>query len=314
MQGQRRIIYILERLVKEECHTKMLCLEIFGVDESKKTRLIQKDLKLLNELFPETLISTRKGFHQFIKTPNFLKTVVSKEGMEAKEFLEFISIFGNRFLALFEKDEPKLIQQLKKDIQSIYHIHENPFEYLKSPFLKDIKRAIKFHRYVSIEYRGKKELKYYKKGQIYKIIYANNNWYIMLYNQDEKGYKDYLFLRINFIENLTVLSKTFNRDIQIERFIDNFQSLFSTYNKATYEVILEADSVAMKHFLVKKHLSSQEIIEKREETLILRFQITNNMEILPLIKHWIPHIKVLSAPSDLKEVLKRDLLAYIDGL
>ena len=70
----------------------------------------------------------------------------------------------------------------------------------------------------------------------------------------------------------------------------------------------------MKQFIVKKHLRSQEIIETREDGLLLRFKITNNMELLPLIKKWIPLIKIVSAPQHLKDALKRDLLLYVDSL
>jgi len=38
------------------------------------------------------------------------------------------------------------------------------------------------------------------------------------------------------------------------------------------------------------------------------------MEILALIKKWIPHIKIVSAPKHLKDALKRDLLVYLESL
>jgi len=68
----------------------------------------------------------------------------------------------------------------------------------------------------------------------------------------------------------------------------------------------------MKHFLVKKHLRSQETIKRGEDGLTLRFQITNDMEILPLIKRWIPHIKIIS-PNSLKEKLRKELNVYLDN-
>lgn len=313
MNSQKRILYIIERLVAGECSTKALCFEIFRTEESAKIRVIQNDIKLLKELFPELIISTKRGFNRFIKVPNFIKNIATTEGKEAKELLEFMMIFDNSALAIFEKDEPKLIKHLKKETRSIYHIHEYPFEQLKSPFLKEIKQAIKQHRYVYIKYQGN-IVNYYKKSQIYRIIYANSNWYIAVYNITDNGYKDFLFLRINFIQDLKILPKTFNRDICIEKFTENFQTLFSIYKKEPYKVILQVDKPIMRHFLLKKHLSSQEIIEKREDRLILKFQITNNMEILPLIKHWIPNIKILSAPPDLKEQLKRDIENYLKEL
>jgi len=311
MNGQRRILFIMERIAKEACSTKQLTQEIFDTQESSKKRTIQNDIKLLKEYFPKDLISPSKGYYKFLKIPYFIRQVNNKDGLEMQELLAFMMVFDNKMLALFEKDEPKLIQRLKKEVHSIYHIQEYPFEHLNSPFLDDIRRAIKYRRYVSIEYQGN-QLNYYKHAQIYKIIYASSNWYVAVYNYADNGYRYYLLLRINFIKKITLLSKTFKKDIRIENFAKNFQSLFAVYNKIPYEVILEVNSIVMKHFLVKKHLRSQETIKRGEDGLTLRFQITNDMEILPLIKRWIPHIKIIS-PNSLKEKLRKELNVYLDN-
>jgi predicted DNA-binding transcriptional regulator YafY len=41
-------------------------------------------------------------------------------------------------------------------------------------------------------------------------------------------------------------------------------------------------------------------------------EITNDMEIIPLVKYWIPHIKVL-APLSVKETIEKDLENYLTG-
>lgn len=313
MKGQRRVLYILELLAKKSYTTQGLSLEIFGEESSSKTRTIQNDLSLLRGFFPES-IESNGGVHKLLKIPTSIKSIVNKEAKETKKLLEFLAIFHSNALKLFEIDEPRLIKDLKKEITPLYHIQENPFEQIETPFLDDIKRAIRQHRYVYIEYEGKKETQYYKINQIYKIIYAENNWYIAVYSYSDKGYKDYRLLRINFIKNFKVLSKQFKKDIRVEKFTNRLQSLFPNYKQEPYSVILKVNPKAMKHFLVKKHLLSQEIIEKGEDGLLLRFKITNNMEILPLIKKWIPLIKVVSAPQHLKDELKKDLLEYLEYL
>ena len=313
MNGQNRVLYILELLAKKSYSTQGLSLEIFGEESSSKIKTIQDDLKLLRNFFPES-IESKGGVHKLLKIPTSIKSIVNKEAKETKKLLEFLAVFHSDALKLFEIDEPRLIKDLKKEITPIYHIQENPFEQIESPFLEDIKRAIRQHRYVYIEYEGKKRPLYYKKNQIYKIVYAEHNWYIAVYSYSNNGYKDYRLLRINFIRDFKILSQQFKRDICIENFTKNLQSLFPSYKTAPYEVILKIEPIVMKNFIAKKHLRSQEIIETREDGLLLRFKITNNMEILPLIKKWIPLIKVVSAPQHLKDELKRDLLMYVDSL
>jgi len=309
MNGQNRVLYILELLAKKSYSTQALMIEVFGEDSSSNKRTIQNDLDLLREFFPET-IESKGGVHKLLKIPTSIKSIVNKEAKETKKLLEFLAVFHSDALKLFEIDEPRLIKDLKKEITPLYHIQENPFEQIESPFLEDIKRAIKQHRYVSIGYEGKKKIIYYNKSQIYKIVYAEHNWYIAVYSLDKK----YHLLRINFIKDFKILSNQFKRDICVEKFTNNLQSLFSSYGKASYEVVVDVDPSVMKQFMVKKHLRSQEIIERREDGLRLRFKITNNMELLPLLKKWIPLIKIVSAPQHLKDALKRDLLMYVDSL
>jgi hypothetical protein len=313
VKGQRRVLYILELLAKKAYTTQGLSLEIFGEESSSKTRTIQNDLSLLRGFFPES-IESNGGVHKLLKIPTSIKSIVNKEAKETKKLLEFLAIFHSNALKLFEIDEPRLIKDLKKEITPLYHIQENPFEEIKTPFLDDIKRAIRQHRYVYIEYEGKKRPLCYKKNQIYKIVYAEHNWYIVVYSYSDNGYRDYRLLRINFIRDFKILSQQFKRDICIENFTKNLQSLFPSYNTAPYEVILKIEPIVMKNFIAKKHLRSQEIIETREDGLLLRFQITNNMELLPLIKKWIPNIKIISSPPHLKEQLKKDIEKYLEEL
>ena len=221
-------------------------------------------------------------------------------------------VFDSKMLYQFEKREPKLLEKLKKELKSIYHIQEYPFEILSSPFLKDIKKAIKRRRYTIIHYKGNR-LNILEKSQIHRILYSDGNWYIAVYNHTSTGFKDYHFLRINFIQKIEILPSTFQRDIQIEKFIENFQSLFSLYQKPSYEVIIEVSSAVKRHFKIKKHLKSQEIIEESETTLTLKYQITSEMEILPLVKRWIPHIKIIS-PDSIKKKLKEDIELYLKSI
>jgi predicted DNA-binding transcriptional regulator YafY len=312
MNGQARILYIIERLTKEACSTQQLAIEIFKVDEERKRRIIQNDIKLLKELYPNNLNSSARGVYTFIDMPAFISNTLTEKGREIQELLEFMIVFDSKMLYQFEKQEPKLIAKLKKELKSIYHIQEYPFEILSSPFLKEIKKAIRGRRYCVIHYQGNR-LNILEKSQIHRILYSEGNWYIAVYNHTSTGFKDYHFLRINFIQQIELLSATFQRDIQIERFIEDFQSLFSLYQKPRYEVVIEVDLLVMRHFKSKKHLKSQEIIEEREKSLILRYQISSEMEILPLIKRWIPHIKIIS-PDSLREKLEEDISSYLTNI
>ena len=55
------------------------------------------------------------------------------------------------------------------------------------------------------------------------------------------------------------------------------------------EVVLEVDSSKARYFQDKKHLSSQKIIETKENGyLLLKFTVTQEFELEELIKKWLP--------------------------
>ncbi len=308
MRGQKRILYILERLSNGTCSTKQLTQEIFELEDEKKRRIIQNDIKLLKESYGDKIISPSKGIYKFIELPYFIKNITTTDGIKMKELIEFMMVFDNKMLSMFEKEEPLLIKKLREDIKTIYLIHEPPLEILNSVFLEDIKKAIKGRRYVTLSYEGNM-FETYNNIQIHRIIYASGNWYIAIH--DSNWEKKYNLLRINFIKSLKLESKTFHRDIEIEKAIDNFQSLFSKPDTKTFEVVVEVSSKIMRHFKHKKHLKSQKIIKETKKGLTIRYEVTDALVIMPLIKQWMPYIKVVS-PNRIKEQIVKDATFFLE--
>jgi len=301
MNTQERLLYIIERISKEPCSTKDLTREIFETMDKNKQRLIQMDIALLKEHFEDKLITLSRK-HKFIKLPYFMHNLTTTDGIKMKELIEFLMVFDNKMLSLFEKEEPLLIQNLRKDIQSIYLIYEPPLEMINPMFLDEIKRAIKNRQYVTLIYQSNLPETYIE-IQLHRIIYAEGNWYLAIH--DPNWEKRYNLLRINFIKEMTLHAKTFHRDIEIERAINSFQSLFSKPDAKSFEVIVEVSSQIMRHFKEKKHLKSQKIIQESRKKLTLSFQVTDAMVVMPLIKKWMPHMRVVS-PRHIQERLCRD--------
>lgn len=190
-------------------------------------------------------------------------------------------------------------------------IKQNPFENFmkKKDLLFDIKNAIKQKRYTKIEYESDKTY-IFEEAKILKILFAKGNFYLAVLTNDDinNGFK---FLRLSFIKNITLNPNSFKKDLEAEYFLRNFQTLFSLYKEKPYEVVLKVDSSVKRFFIQKKFLSSQKIIENRDD-LVLSFEITNEMEILSLVKKWLPHIKIIS-PKALKSKFENDLVKYLEN-
>lgn len=95
-------------------------------------------------------------------------------------------------------------------------------------------------------------------------------------------------------------------------FLKNFQTIFSNYKIEPYEVILEVDNSIKRFFKQKKFLTSQTILEEKENgNLIILYNVTNDMEIFPLIRKWLPNIKIIS-PQSSKDKFIKELVDYIN--
>jgi WD40 repeat protein len=79
------------------------------------------------------------------------------------------------------------------------------------------------------------------------------------------------------------------------------------YKKYLIDIIIEVDKSKAYYFESKKYLKSQEILEKKENgNLLIKYKITQEMEIEELIKRWIPFVKVISG-SDYNTIKIWDL-------
>jgi len=309
MNTRERLLYIMDRISKEYCSSEQLTFEIFETKNTNKKRLIQKDLEILREHFKEKIIKTNKKY-KFLKVPYFMQNIATTDGIKMKELIEFLMVFDNKMLSLFEKEEPFLIQNLKKEIRSIYLIFEPPLEIINPTFSDEIKRAIINTQYMTITYKGNHHIETYIDIKPYRIIYGEGNWYLAIY--DANWDKKYNLLRINFIQSVKLHSKTFHKDIEIERAIESFQSLLAKPDKKSFEVIIEVDGVGIKHFKKKKYLKSQKIIKEDRKKLTISFQITDALEITPLIiKKWMPYVVVVS-PKSIQETLCRDAEKFLE--
>ena len=135
--------------------------------------------------------------------------------------------------------------------------------------------------------------------------------------RDSKNYKHnngFKRFRINFIESFEMLPGTFHRDLQVLEYIRRMQSLFEDYGVAHYEARIRVDAQIARFFRVKRYLTSQKIEEEHPNgDLTLSYRINDKMELLPLVRQWIPHIRILS-PEPLKKYMKEEIARYLTRL
>ncbi len=295
-EPRKRVLEIVKLLQKRAyCINELV--NLFGVEK----RTIQRDLSIIKEIFHP--IQTSKGCY------SLQKLEFEIDDMEFITFFKVISLIEQKRLSIKDKDFNKLFQKYQEKTEQLYCFFENPLEELKTnqKLIEEIKSAIYFRKYCDIIYHEKEEREL-KDIKPYKIIYAKNNWYLAAMTKNYKFNNGFKRFRINFIKSIKIHSKTFKKDIQVEEFIKNMHSLFEDYQKLKYEVILEANENIKRFFKIKKYLPSQKIVDETPSSLTLSYKINQDMEIIPLIKTWLPDLKVISPKSldkTIREIIKR---------
>lgn len=295
--------------LKELLEGKKISLKSFALENDINIRTAQRYIEDIEEAFPDNLLK-ENDFYSFVSNSTLEKNILNFDKKEFEILIDLVSLLEFDISNKFDENTKKFVNKIQKQYSQSYMIKQNPFEKLslKRDLLFDIKNAIKNNRYAKIVYESDKKY-IFDEAKILKIIFAEGNFYIAILTKEElnNGFK---FLRLNFISDIKLYSNSFKKDIEAEYFIKNFQTLFSSYKEKTYEVILKINPSVKRFFLQKKFLSSQKIIENKEY-LTLSFEITNDMEILPLVKKWLPNIKIIS-PKTLKDKFNEELKSYLD--
>ena len=284
---------------------------------SEKT--IRRDLNIIKAIFPESFelvrggdngcykAITKQAFDNFMN-PNNISLMVQTFNMAQR---------NNLFDSLeIDKADKAIIESKVNDLKKIYEFKNKPFENKPNDFelFKKLESAIYHQKHIIINY---KVLDKIEKIEVkpYKIIFMNENFYLAC----EVDHEDYSFspFRISKINSITDTTKTFHKNFDLEEFILAIQTPFSKYTKNFKQnlvnVILEVDSSKSEFFKAKKHLSTQETIETKENgNLLIKFTVTQESELEELVKKWIPHIKVIE-PLSLKDQINSTLLEYLNN-
>ena len=312
-----RVLRIVEYLIHKEMTTYELEYNLFGT-QKENHRTIQMDLEYIEGHFGDRYIKIKKDdtyYYKLVNLPHTMQDVYRNSPEEVRRIYEFIGLFDADMLGLFEEQEPLLIKDIRKKIDTIYTLVSTPFEQIEySDIWHTIKKAISKKRYATIEYKKNKHTVFTHVKPI-KILFANDNWYLAIVASKEKY--QFTFLRISNILSVRLESgdnSTFKQDKSALKHINNLQSLFERYHVPKYEVHLKVDAPISPYFKKKKYLKSQRIIqENKDHSLIISYKINNDQEIFPVIQKWIPHIhiiKPLALKNKIEDMLKKYLSSF----
>jgi len=116
------------------------------------------------------------------------------------------------------------------------------------------------------------------------------------------------------ISQIDIHDTVFTTDTKLEDTLENPLSIWFEKEREPITVKLRIGSTIAKYFKRKPLSKAQKIIDEEEDgTLVITLPITHEMEIIPIVKYWIPHIRLLE-PEWIAEKINSDVREYLqDG-
>ncbi len=203
---------------------------------------------------------------------------------------------------LFPKlDSTFITSILSNAYQTAYLVTGNAFEHDKaliSQGLTKFETAITDNRMVSFTYKEKP----YQVAP-YKLINYRQVWYLAALD----GVKIKTF-HLGSIENIQLSNTTFKPCSDILAQIENADDIYLAQD-ATEVVLKISKDVA--HYFTRRDILPQQNVDKTLESgeLIVSCAISYDLQIVSVIKQWMPHLQIIS-PQRIHELVLRDMALY----
>lgn len=288
-----RLAQILVKLNQgEKLDPHVLAVE-FGVN----LRTIQRDL---NDRF--AYLPLVKNGNSYQLDPIFLGK------LNNRDIERFASLAGIR--GLF----PSLSDNFLRDIfdtriQSALLIKGHCYEDIsgKEGLFRELEKAIRTHRRIAFSYKKLDGAKPYIDIEPYKMINHMGIWYLAA--KDFGKLKTFSFTKI---EGLTVSESLFEADLTVNQTLASEDGIWLGEDKK--EVVLKITKDVAGYFKRRKLIANQ-IIEKELEdgSLIVSAKIGHPNQVLPIVRYWIPHIRIIS-PEGLQAEMEQEIQCYLGGL
>ena len=263
--------------------------EEFGVS----TRTISRDFDRLNTYLP--LLQDNETKRYYLES-NYLGKIAPKD---IRNFAQLSGI-GHLYPSL---DMSFLRELLDSRSHQIYNVKGYSFEDASQfkELFKVIGKAIQEHSQIGFVYKGEPRL-----VQPYRLIHHHGSWYLAAVRKDQL--RTYRISHIQLMHSPHENSQ-FVPDPNIVKLVENDDSIWFGQDKQ--EIILSIDSQVAFYFKQRSILPEQQIVkELNDGGLLVSSKINHDMQLLPLIRFWIPHLKIVN-PVELQQEIEEGLKEYL---
>ncbi|MCR5504931.1 MAG: transcriptional regulator [Elusimicrobiaceae bacterium] len=296
-----RLLYVLNCLDRGEVNLKKLADEM-GV----ALRTVQRYIATIQDAeFP--IYDIRPGVYTFVDGFNLSKMQISAQEAGVLAFLSDIAnTLGDNFADAYKG----LCRRITAPNQ------DNPF-FLKiakglnfedTPLTQTLRQAIRKKKYLLVNYKsqtGQKEKQHLVIPV--KIAWYEGFWYLVCIGKDERIFK----FRLDRILKAEQQKKSFNiDDKKFTQLLNQSVNIFFE-GERNILVTLQVSGKVAHYFKQREYFPEQKIIkENKNGDLTLTSKISKPEEILMIIFHWLPHIKVID-PKEIKTAVKNTIKEYL---
>ena len=285
-----RLAQILVKLNQGDKLEPQALAEEFGVN----LRTIQRDLNVRFAYLP---LKKTEGCYSL--DPAFLGKLTTKD------IERFAGLAGVR--GLF----PSLSDDFLRDVfdtrvQAALLVKGHHYENLagQETAFRELEKAIIARRSVSFDYAKSSGLKSYASVSPYKLINNKGVWYLAALDDDKL--KAFSFTKIS---RLRTLLETFTWDAGIDTRLAEEDGIWLSEEKQ--EVVLKISQDVASYFKRRQLIANQVIVKELEDGgLIVSTKVGHANQIVPIVRYWIPHVRIIS-PESLQIEMESGLADYL---
>jgi predicted DNA-binding transcriptional regulator YafY len=180
----------------------------------------------------------------------------------------------------------------------------------KGLLFQQLEQAIRTCHCIGFDYQKPECTKRYAEIRPYKLINHGGIWYLAATDMADAGkLKSFAFGKVSRL--LVADGAVFEPDSAIEQRLQREDGIWLSEDKQ--EVVLQVAPCVAGYFM-RRALIAEQVLEREldDGSLVFSTQMAHPNQILPIVRYWLPHVRILSPPG-LQAEMEAELRAYLDS-
>lgn len=288
---------ILERLDNgEELSISELAREW---DVNPKT--IQRDFDKLKQMYTDRVERAEDK-------KRYRKPIQKRPQNDGEMVLEMLESMVKDIGVDFYKKAHPLLERIQRQIKSPFYTRLDIEDIgTKFDIVMRLEQAIDQKREVTLSYTpyGAKTPSEYTNVRPIKVIVYEGFWYLLA---QQRSYTKKFYIKS--ISSCEITESVFQHNPKILERLENSINVWFSTNVEPYEVRLWVDKSVVVYFERKPVARNQKLYKQPDGSAELVLKVTSDEEIYPILKYWLPNIRVIE-PEGIQEEFETLLSGYL---